>query len=147
MRSATAATTIAPDYGRTAGFAFLADIGRVLMSLIFLWSGFGKLMFASATIGYIASKGLPLPEVGYGIAVIVELGGGVLLLLGLFTRWAALALALFCLVTAFAFHGFGDLNSQIHAMKNVTMAGGFLVLAAYGAGSVSLDALRMRRAG
>jgi len=123
----------------------LPGVGRVLMSLIFIWSGFGKLMGAAGTIGYIASLGLPLPEVGYGIAVIVEFGGGLLLLAGLLTRWVALVLALFCLVTAFVFHGFGDMNNQIHAMKNICMAGGFLVLAAYGAGGWSIDALRARR--
>jgi putative oxidoreductase len=125
--------------------AVLPTAGRVLMSLIFIWSGLGKLMAAGMTIGYIASMGLPLPEVGYGIAVIVELGGGLLLLAGLLTRWVALVLALFCLVTAFVFHGFGDLNSQIHAMKNICMAGGFLVLASYGASGWSVDALRARR--
>ena len=117
-------------------------LGRVLMSLIFIWSGLGKLMMAGATIGYIASVGLPLPQLGYAIAVVVELGGGLLLLAGLLTRWVALVLALFCLVTAFVFHGFGDLNSQIHAMKNICMAGGFLVLSAAGAGAWSLDAWR-----
>ncbi len=122
--------------------AITPAVGRVLMSLIFILSGYGKLMAASGTIGYIASKGLPLPAVGYGIAVIVELGGGLLLLVGLGTRFVAPVLALFCLVTAFVFHGFADMNNQIHAMKNIAMAGGFLYVAAYGAGAWSLDALR-----
>jgi putative oxidoreductase len=121
--------------------AIAPAVGRVLMSLIFIVSGFGKLMAASGTIGYIASKGLPLPEAGYAIAVAVELGGGLLLLAGLGTRWVALVLALFCLVTAFVFHGFADMNNQIHAMKNFAMAGGFLFVAAYGAGAWSIDAL------
>jgi putative oxidoreductase len=127
--------------------AIAPAVGRVLMSLIFILSGFGKLMAASATVGYIASTGLPLPEVGYGIAVIVELGGGLLLLAGLLTRWVAIVLALFCLFTAFVFHGFGDMASQIHAMKNIAMAGGFLYVAAYGAGAWSMDALRRRAGG
>ena len=117
-------------------------LGRVLMAIIFILSGFGKLTAPAGTIGYIASTGLPLPEVGYGIAVIVELGGGLLLLGGLLTRWVAPVLALFCLVTAFVFHGFGDMNSQIHAMKNICMAGGFLVLGAYGATLWSVDGMR-----
>ena len=122
-------------------------IGRVLLSLIFIWSGFGKLMMPAATIGYISSTGLPLPEVGYALAVIVEFGGGLLLLAGLMTRWVALAMALFCLVTAFVFHGFGDLGNQINAMKNIAMAGGFLLVFAHGGGDFSLDAmLRARRA-
>jgi putative oxidoreductase len=125
--------------------AIAPAVGRVLLSLIFIVSGFGKLTAGAATIGYIASKGLPLPEVGYALAVIVELGGGLLLLTGLLTRWVALALALFCLVTAFAFHGFGDMDNQIHAMKNIAMAGGFLFVFAHGAGEWSLDALRLRQ--
>ena len=122
-------------------------IGRVLLSLIFIWSGFGKLMMPAATIGYISSTGLPLPEVGYALAVIVEFGGGLLLLAGLMTRWVALVLALFCLFTAFVFHGFGDMGNQINAMKNIAMAGGFLLVFAHGGGDFSLDAmLRARRA-
>jgi putative oxidoreductase len=120
-------------------------LGRVLLAAIFLWSGLGKLMMPAGTIGYIASTGLPLPEVGYGLAVIVELGGGLLLLGGLLARPVAIVLALFCLVTAFVFHGFGDLNSQIHAMKNIAMAGGFLFVFAHGAGAWSLDAMRVTR--
>ena len=122
-------------------------IGRVLLSLIFIWSGFGKLMMPAATIGYISSTGLPLPEVGYALAVIVEFGGGLLLLAGLMTRWVALVLALFWLFTAFVFHGFGDMGNQINAMKNIAMAGGFLLVFAHGGGDFSLDAmLRARRA-
>jgi putative oxidoreductase len=120
--------------------------GRVLLALIFIVSGFGKLMAPTATIGYIASTGLPLPEAGYALSLVVELGGGLLLLAGLGTRWVALALAAFCVFTAFVFHGFGDMNSQIHAMKNFAMAGGFLFVFAHGAGEWSLDALRTRRA-
>jgi putative oxidoreductase len=125
----------------------LPAAGRVLLCFIFVISGFGKLGAPDATIGYIAAKGLPLPELGYALAVIVELGGGLLLLAGLMTRWAALVLAVFCLVTAFVFHGFGDMNSSIHAMKNIAMTGGFLYVAAFGAGEWSLDALLSRRRG
>ena len=127
--------------------AIAPGLGRVLLSLIFIWSGFGKLMMPAATIGYISSTGLPLPEVGYALAVIVEFGGGLLLLAGLMTRWVALVLALFCLFTAFVFHGFGDMGNQINAMKNIAMAGGFLLVFAHGGGDFSLDAmLRARRA-
>ncbi|MBN9510565.1 MAG: DoxX family protein [Alphaproteobacteria bacterium] len=126
----------------------LPALGRLLMSLIFILSGWGKLFAAGGTIGYIAAHNLPLPAVAYAIAVIVELGGGLLLLTGLFTRPVALVLAVFCLVTAFVFHGFGDMNNQIHAMKNIALAGGFLFVAARGAGAWSLDAaLRRRRTG
>jgi len=123
-------TTVAPAFG------------RVLLSIIFIISGFGKVAAPAATIGYIASTGLPLPSVGYALSVAVELGGGLLLLGGLGTRWVALVLGAFCLFTAFVFHGFADMNSQIHALKNIAMAGGFLFVFAHGAGAWSLDALR-----
>jgi len=119
----------------------LTGLGRVLLAAIFIWSGFGKLMMPAATIGYIAHVGLPVPPAAYAVAVIVELGGGLALLFGLATRWVALALGLFCLVTAFAVHGFADLNSQIHALKNIAMAGGFLFVMAHGAGAWSVDAM------
>jgi putative oxidoreductase len=131
---------------RTQTAALLA-LGRLLMALIFIYAGWGKLMAPQATIGYIASVGLPVPPAAYAVSLAVELGGGLLLLAGLFTRWAALALALFCVVTAVAVHGFGDMNNQIHAMKNIAMAGGFLFVVAHGAGAWSLDALRGRRSG
>ncbi len=120
-------------------------VGRVLLSAIFIWAGLGKLTMPAGTIGYIASTGLPLPEVGYALSLIVELGGGILMLLGLGTRYVALVLAAFCLFTAFVFHGFGDMANQINAMKNIAMAGGFLFVFANGAGAWSLDALRFRR--
>lgn len=122
-------------------------LGRLLLSLIFVVSGLMKLGAVGGTIGYIASKGVPAPSLAFGLAVIVELGGGLLLLTGLLTRWAALALAIFCLFTAFVFHGFGDMNNQIHAMKNISMTGGLLYVAAFGAGGWSLDALLLRRRG
>jgi putative oxidoreductase len=120
-------------------------LGRLLLSVIFILSGFGKIADPAHTIGYIASAGVPAASVAYLLAVIVELGGGVLLLLGLATRWVALALAVFCLFTAFVFHGFGDMANQINAMKNIAMTGGFLYVAAYGAGEWSIDALLRRR--
>ncbi len=120
----------------------LTALGRVLLAAIFIWSGFGKLMMPAAAIGYIAHVGLPVPPVAYAVAVIVECAGGLALLAGLATRWVALALALFCLVTAFAVHGFADLNNQIHALKNIAMAGGFLFVVAHGAGAWSVDAMR-----
>jgi putative oxidoreductase len=122
-------------------------LGRLLICYIFIMSGYGKIGAPDGTIGYIAAHGLPLPSVAYALSVIAELGGGILLLLGLLTRPVALVLAVFCLITAFVFHGFGDMNSAIHAMKNIAMTGGFLYVAAYGAGEWSLDAALRRRRG
>jgi putative oxidoreductase len=118
-------------------------IGRVLLSLIFVVSGVGKLALPGATMGYIASAGLPLPLLGYIVAVVVELGGAAMLLAGYRARWAALALALYSVVAALAFHhDFGDQNQFIHFLKNLAIAGGLLQLVAFGSGSFSLDRRR-----
>ena len=128
-------------------------LGRLLIASLFIWAGFGKLMAPMAgTVGYIASVGLPLPELGFAVALIVELGGGILILLGFGTRYVAIVMAAFCLFTAFVFHGFGGdlsnqmvMNNNIHAFKNLAMAGGLLFVFAHGAGAWSLDALRGHR--
>src|SRR5258706_5720008 len=120
-------------------------IGRVLIAVIFLISGFGKIADPIGTQGYIAAAGLPLPLVAYVVAVIVEAGGGLLLLLGFQTRIAALALAVFSVAAAFGFHhDFGDQSQMIHFLKNLAIAGGLLQVVAFGAGAFSLDAYRGR---
>jgi putative oxidoreductase len=127
--------------------SFTPALGRLLMSLIFILSGVGKLAAPAATIGYIASTGLPLATLGYAAAVIVELGGGLLLLAGYQTRLVAAVLAVFAVVTALIFHhALGDQNQMIHFMKNLAMAGGLLQVAAFGAGALSLDG-RSRKLG
>lgn len=118
----------------------LPAIGRVLLAAIFLLSGVGKLAAPGATIGYIAAMGLPFPELGYGLALVVEIGGGLLLAAGFQTRLTALALALFSIVTGLVFHhAIGDQNQMIHLLKNFAMAGGLLQVVAFGAGAYSLD--------
>jgi putative oxidoreductase len=115
-------------------------VGRVLLALIFVLSGFGKLMAPAATVAYIAHGGLPLPWAGYAVALLVELGGGLATVLGLLARPVGVVLALFCLATAAAFHSdFADANMRIHFLKNVAMCGGFLYVAAFGAGEYSVD--------
>lgn len=126
-----------------------AAIGRILLSLIFVLSGIGKLGAPAATIGYIASVGLPMPTVAYAGALVVEIGLGLALLVGFQTRIAAVLLAAFTLVTAFIFHNsFGDQNQMIHFMKNLAIAGGLLQVFAAGQQGLSIDALlnRGRRA-
>jgi len=125
--------------------AFIPFVGRVLLSAIFLASGIGKLEAPADTIGYIASEGLPFPPLAYAAAVLIELVGGVALLVGFRTRIAAVALAMFSLATAVGFHSnLADLNQFIHFFKNVAMAGGLLQIVAFGAGAFSLDAYRGR---
>jgi putative oxidoreductase len=116
-------------------------IGRILLAAIFVMSGIGKLMAPAATIGYIQAMGLPLAGAGLAAAIVVELGGGVLLALGYKTRIVALVLAAFSVVTGLIFHSaVGDQNQMIHLMKNLAMAGGLLQVFAFGAGAYSLDA-------
>ena len=114
-------------------------IARVLMALIFILSGLSKLGAADAVRGYMEAMGVPGALLWPTIAF--EIGAGVLVALGYRTRVIALLLAGFCLVTAAVFHHqFTDQIQMIMFLKNIAMAGGFLLLAAVGSGSLSLDA-------
>ncbi|QIG47396.1 DoxX family protein [Nordella sp. HKS 07] len=118
-----------------------AILGRVLISAIFIQAGLSKLTAISGTIGYIEAAGLPLAPVALAVAVALEVVGGIALIVGFKTRWVAAALALFSVVTAFAFHGnIADQNQFIHFFKNIAIAGGLLQLVAFGGGALSLDA-------
>ena len=115
--------------------------GRVLLSAIFVMAGFSKLGAYTATQSYMESMGVP--GVLLPLVVLLELGGGVAVLLGWQTRISAFVLAGFCIVSALIFHAdFGDQMQTILFMKNLAMAGGFLFLVADGAGAWSLDARR-----
>ncbi len=126
---------------------YLPLAGRILMAAIFVMSGIGKISNPGATIGYISAMGLPLPQLGLVLAIAIEVIGGALLVAGFYTRPVALALAAFSIATGLIFHNaVGDQNQMIHLMKNFAMAGGLLQIAAFGAGSLSLDARRNRGA-
>ena len=122
---------------------YLALIGRIGMALMYLSSGWMKIGGYAGTVQYMESAGLPgglLP-----LVIAAELAGGLAILFGFLTRWAALGLAVYTLAAAALFHAhFADQNQMIHFWKNVTIAGGFLVLAAHGAGAYSVDAWRAR---
>ena len=123
--------------------SYVAALGRLLIALIFLMSGIGKIAAPEMMQGYIASAGLPLPLVGYLIAIAVEVGGGILLVVGFQTRLAAIVLAAFTIVTAVIFHhDFADQNQMIHFLKNVATTGGLLQVVAFGAGAFSIDSRR-----
>lgn len=123
--------------------ASIAAVGRVLLASLFLMSGLSKLGAAGATMTYIASAGVPLPGVAYAITLVIEIGAGLLLLLGFQARVAAAVLALFSVAAAILFHGnFADQNQVVHLLKNFAIAGGLLQMAAVGAGRLSLDARR-----
>jgi putative oxidoreductase len=115
----------------------LSFTGRLMIGLPLAMSGLGKLTAYGPTTAMIAAAGLPLPPLAYAVAVVLELGGGLLLYQA---RSIAIAITLFCIATAISFHNnFADKNQMIHFLKNVMMAGGLLQIAAFGAGRLSLD--------
>jgi len=119
---------------------YLPVLGRVLLAVLFVMSGVSKLTDPAGTIGYIQSAHLPLPNIAYGIALAVELLGGILLVVGYRTRLVAMVLAVFTVAAAIGFHAhFADQNQMIHFMKNIAITGGLLQVVAFGAGAFSLD--------
>jgi putative oxidoreductase len=123
-----------------------ALLGRIAISLIFIHGGWGKLLAPAATQAMLAGHHLPMVKYGWMLAVAVELGGGLALLLGLFTRPVGLVLAIWCVATALIAHtNFADRNQEIHFLKNMAMMGGFLYVATFGGGAWSLDARWLRR--
>ncbi|RUL72472.1 DoxX family protein [Dyella choica] len=136
---AAAVSSAAPDLITT----IVPALGRVMISAIFILAGLSKLAAPAMTIAYIQSVGLPLPQVAFGISVLIEVVGGITLLLGYRTRLVASVLFVFALVTAaFFHHNFADQNQFIHFFKNVAMAGGLLHVVAFGGGRLSLDGRR-----
>ena len=123
----------------------LSLFGRTLLASLYLPAGFGKVTDFSGTVGYIASNGVPMPELAAAAAVGIELGLGMLLLLGWQTRWAALGIAFFTLVVSFIFHNFWAVPvdevvmQQQSFFKNIAVIGGLLTVAAWGAGAWSFD--------
>jgi len=117
-------------------------LGRILIALIFVMAGFNKITGFEGTVGYIASKGLPLPEMLAIGAIIVELGGGLMLIAGWYTRWAAAAIFVFTAMTAVLFHNFWAMppeeaqNQMISFMKNISIMGGLLYVMVYGNGYI-----------
>lgn len=121
----------------------IALIGRILLSFIFILSGFGKLAAIGGTAGYFGSLGIPAPTAVAVLAGLVELLGGLAVLIGFKTRIAAYALAAFSIGSALIAHtDWSDMMQMISFQKNMALAGGFLVLAAFGPGSISVDARR-----
>lgn len=120
-------------------------IGRLLIAVIFVLSGFNKIGGFEGTVGYIASKGLPLSQLGAILAIVVELGGGILLIVGWKTRWVAAVMMIFTVVAAVIFHNYWAAppemaqNQMIHFLKNISMAGGLLYVVVFGSGPLSVD--------
>jgi putative oxidoreductase len=125
-------------------------IGRVLLAWLFIPSGFAKISGFAGVVGYIASKGVPLPELCAAIAIAAELGLGLLLLVGWQARWAALGLAIFVAVITPIFHNFWAMPEAQQMMqkqafwKNLAVVGGLLFVYAFGPGGWSLDGRKTR---
>ena len=123
----------------------LALLGRALLALLFILSGWEKLTGLSGLVGFIASKNLPMPQVLAVITVAIELGGGTLLLIGLKARWVAWVFVVFLLVITPIFHDFWNAaaaqmeNQKINFLKNLAILGGMLMVVAFGPGRFSVD--------
>jgi len=137
MANATTTTTYNP---------IIPLVGRIFIGLIFLVAGVRKVMGFAGTVAYLAKLGFPAPEVMAVIAIIIEIGGSLLLIVGWRARWAAWLLVLFVAIAAFAAHRFweltdpGQFNNQMnHFLKNLSLIGGLLYVATFGPGSASVD--------
>lgn len=120
-------------------------VGRILLALIFVMSGFGKITGWEGTAGYMASVGMPMVTLFLIGAIVLEIGGGLSLILGFKARWGALALIVFTIPATVLFHNFWAMEgadafiNRIMFMKNLAMIGGLLIVMAFGAGPVSID--------
>ncbi|WP_313561096.1 DoxX family protein [Diaphorobacter nitroreducens] len=129
----------------------LALVGRILIALLFIPAGFGKISGFAGTVGYATSVGMPMPTVAVAVGLLIELLGGLALLFGFGTRIAAMALAVFTLAASFFFHAYWALPAdqqmmqQLLFFKNVAVTGGLLAFAAFGAGVWSVDGARFGR--
>src|SRR5690349_8955129 len=126
----------------------LPPLGRLLLCGLFIWAGYEKLAAPRVTAAYFAETGIPLPALMVWVTIVIELVGGLALLLGFKTRLAALILAIWSLVTGFAVHfaaattltdAAAAYDNLIHFYKNLAMAGGLLYVTAFGAGALSID--------
>jgi len=115
-------------------------LGRVLISAMFLIAGYNKLMAVAGTATYFGKIGFPMPEIMAWLAILIEIGGGLLFLIGLKTRWIAWLLILFTVIASVMGHRFWVDPGQLNAfLKNLAIIGGLLMYATYGPGSASVD--------
>jgi len=135
--------------GGSCPSAYFAIPGRVLMSSIFLLSGFMKVVGFSGMAGYMASKGMPAPKLMLALAAAAEIVGGLALFLGFLTRLGAFGLFVYLIPTTLIFHNFWAISDSMahqdqlaHFLKNIAIMGGLLMVAGFGAGPLSVDAAR-----
>ena len=115
-------------------------IGRILLALMFLFSGVPLIFAPGGFAGYMGSLGLPAPMLVTWLVIALKVLGGIAIVVGFQTRWIAYAFAAFCVATAFLGHMGADQAAIF--WKNIAVAGGFLVLAAAGPGAFSVDTRR-----
>src|ERR1700683_3211405 len=124
---------------------------RILLSVVFILGGIGKIFAFSLEEGFVAAKHLPLPAVALGVALIIELVGGLAILAGLYTKFTAWIVFLYMIPTTFLFHNFwamqgaDRLDAMIHFEKNLAIMGGLLLLAAFGGGAQLVGSARSPR--
>jgi putative oxidoreductase len=119
---------------------FLVPLGRLFLSVIFLKSGIGKIFSFAGTQQFMEAKGMPIAALFLVFAIILEIGGGLSVLLGYKTKWGALALILFLIPTTLIFHN--QLSDQVQLgmfIKNFAILGGLFMVVSFGAGPLSLD--------
>jgi putative oxidoreductase len=120
-------------------------VGRVLLVLIFIIAGVGKITGFDGTVGYMQAYNMPAPQILAVLAIIIEVGGGIMVAVGWKARWGAAALFIFVLVASFVFHAFWAVPAdqvqmqRIMFLKNLSMMGGLLYVIVYGSGPVSVD--------
>jgi putative oxidoreductase len=142
----------APAAATTPAQDAMSLVGRLLLAWLFIPAGWSKIANFSGVAGYIASQGVPLPELCAAVAIAAELGLGILILVGWQARWAALGLAVFVAVITPIFHNYWALPAAEAVMqkqafnKNLGVVGGLLLLGAFGAGALSVDGRRRRAA-
>ena len=123
--------------------AVVVLVGRVLLALLFIFAGFGKLSDIGGTAGWFGSIGLPLPTIAAILVGLLELVGGLAIIVGFQTRLFAIAIAVFTIAATLIAHtNFADQIQLLMFLKNISITGGLLVLAAFGPGALSIDAKR-----
>jgi putative oxidoreductase len=136
-------SSAADKSGITANASAAILVGRVLLSILFILAGFGKLTAIAGTAGFFESLGLPAPTVTAVVVGLVEFFGGLAVLIGFKTRIAAILLAVFTLgATAVAHLDFSQAGNALMLQKNLGLIGGFILLAVIGAGAYSIDGRR-----
>jgi putative oxidoreductase len=119
---------------------YLPSLARLLLCSLFIWDGVLQLRDPAGTVNYFTSLHVPSPQIAVWVSIAVHLLGGIGILVGFMTRWAAALLILLCLGTAFGVHlPAGDMDNMMNFYKNLVMAGGFLYVIAFGPGALALD--------